>query len=173
MLGDKLVLRTDSMTANFSQILPLLVQNGIRFVVVGGGAAVAHGSARSTYDVDVVYGRDQENIHNLAQALKACKPYLRGAPDGLPFRWDDETIRSGLNFTLTTTLGDLDLLGEVAGGGNYDDLLPFSEEMAIFGVKCRFVTLEKLIELKRAAGRPKDLEAIAELQALLEERSNK
>jgi predicted nucleotidyltransferase len=67
-------------------------------------------------------------------------------------------------------LGDLDLLGEVAGGGTYQKLLQFSQELESFGVRCRFVTLEKLIHLKRAAGRPKDLEAIAELQALLEER---
>jgi predicted nucleotidyltransferase len=75
-----------------------------------------------------------------------------------------------LNFTLTTSLGDLDLLGEVTGGGNYDQLLPFTLEMETFGVPCRFVTLEKLIQLKRAAGRPKDLEALAELQCILEER---
>ena len=78
-----------------------------------------------------------------------------------------------MNFPLTTDLGDLDLLGEVAGGGSYDQLLAASEEMEAFGVRCRFVTLEKLIQLKRAAGRPKDLEAIAELQALLEERSKR
>jgi predicted nucleotidyltransferase len=79
-------------------------------------------------------------------------------------------LKSGLNFTLTTTLGDLDLLGEVAGGGSYEQLLPFTQELETFDVRCRFVTLEKLIQLKRAAGRPKDLEAVAELQALLEER---
>jgi predicted nucleotidyltransferase len=62
------------------------------------------------------------------------------------------------------------LLGEVAGGGFFEELLPFTQELETFGVRCRFVTLEKLIQLKRAAGRPKDLEAIAELQALLEER---
>ena len=71
---------------------------------------------------------------------------------------------------MKTTLGDLDLLGEVTGGGSYEELLPYSEAMTAFGVQCRFVTLERLIQLKRAAGRPKDFDAIAELQALLEER---
>ena len=71
---------------------------------------------------------------------------------------------------MTTTAGDLDLLGEITGGGSYEELTPFSEELTAFGVRCRFVTLERLIQLKRAAGRPKDLEVIAELQALLEER---
>jgi len=62
------------------------------------------------------------------------------------------------------------LLGEVAGGGFFEQLLPSTQEIETFGVRCRFVSLEKLIQLKRAAGRPKDLEVIAELQALLEER---
>ena len=92
------------------------------------------------------------------------------APPGLPFRWDAEMVRNGLNFTLTTSVGDLDILGEVAGGGTYEQLLPYTEEVGMFGVKLRVVSLEKLIQLKRAAGRHKDLEAIAELQALLEEK---
>lgn len=157
------------MDANFREILPRLVRHQVRFILIGGGAAVVYGSARSTQDVDVVYARDPENIARLAEALKPCSPYLRGAPPGLPFQWDEQTIRNGLNFTLTTTLGDVDLLGEVAGGG-YEQLLPHSIEIEAFGVKCRCVTLERLIQLKRAAGRPKDLEVIAELQALLEER---
>jgi predicted nucleotidyltransferase len=161
------------MGPNFREILPLLVQGNVRFIVIGGGAATAHGSARITYDVDVVYARDPENLRSLVAALQPYQPYLRGAPPGLPFRWDERTLLAGLNFTLTTTVGDLDLLGEVAGGGSYEKLLPDSKEMDTFGVRCRFVTLEKLIQLKRAAGRPKDLEAIAELQALLEERRAK
>ena len=75
----------------------------------------------------------------------------------------------GLNFTFTTTLGDLDLLGEVAGGGTYEALLPHTFVVEAFGVKFKCVDLPTLIKLKRAAGRPKDLEALAELQALLEE----
>jgi len=159
-----------SRAGNFSELLPLLVNHEVRFIVVGGGAGIAHGLARLTYDVDVVYARDSENIYNLLEALRPHKPYLRGAPPGLPFYWDEQTIKAGLNFTLTTDLGDLDLLGEVTGGGGYEDLLPFSEELTVFGVRSRFVTLERLIQLKRAAGRPKDFEVIAELQALLDER---
>ena len=79
-------------------------------------------------------------------------------------------MRKGLNFTLTTTLGDIDLLGEVTGGGNYEALLPHCLELKVFGIECRCLKLDKLIEVKRAAGRPKDLEAIAELEAIREER---
>ena len=158
------------MIAALEVVMRLMQQHQVRCVVIGGWAAILHGVARSTNDVDLVYARDPENSKRLVAALSPHQPYLRGAPPGLPFRWDERTIQSGLNFTLTTTLGDLDLLGEVAGGGTYEQLLPFTEELAAFGTTCRVVTLERLIQLKRAAGRPRDLEAIAELQALLEER---
>ncbi|HSF17365.1 MAG TPA: hypothetical protein VLK65_17595 [Vicinamibacteria bacterium] len=142
----------------------------MEFIVVGGLAGAAHGAARVTYDLDVVYARSSENLVRLAAALDGVDPYLRGAPRGLPFRWDAETLRKGLNFTLTTSVGDIDLLGEITGGGRFDDLLPHSIRVEAFGIECWCLGLEKLIQVKRAAGRPKDLEAIAELEALLEER---
>ena len=154
----------------FDQILELLNREGVRFIVIGGLAAMAHGNTRATYDVDVVYSRDRANVRRLAEVLQPYQPYLRGAPPGLPFSWDEKTIRMGLNFTLTTQLGELDLLGEVAGAGNYDQLLPHSETLTIFGVTCQCATLKRLIQMKYAAGRPKDFLILAELQALLEER---
>lgn len=154
-------------------ILTLLRDAGVEFVLVGGLAATAHGSARLTRDVDIVYARTPQNMARLVAALAPFAPYLRGAPPGLPFRWDIETLRRGLNFTLTTTLGSLDLLGEIAGGGMYADVLPDSIEVKVFGVSCRCLDLDPLIRVKRAAGRPKDLEAIAELEALREERDRR
>ncbi len=155
---------------DFEAVFRVLSSAEVRFVVVGGVAGILHGAARATYDVDIVYARDRENIRRVTAALRPFKPYLRGAPKGLPFVLDERTIRNGLNFTLESELGDVDLLGDVAGGGSYAELLPYSEPAMAFGFACRVVTLEKLIQLKRAAGRPKDLESIAELQALLEER---
>jgi predicted nucleotidyltransferase len=76
-----------------------------------------------------------------------------------------------LNFTLTTTSGALDLFGELTGGGTYAALLPDTEPVPLFGLECRCLGLECLIVVKRAAGRPKDLEAIAELEALRDERA--
>jgi predicted nucleotidyltransferase len=154
----------------FAALLKLLAESKIEFIVIGGVAAATHGSARSTNDLDVVYKRSPENVARLASALAPLSPYLRGAPPGLPFRLDAETIRHGLNFTLVTSLGWLDLLGEVTGGGRYEDLVPNCIRVRVHGVECLCLNLEKLIEVKRAAGRPRDLEAIAELEALREER---
>ena len=113
-----------------------LSRASVRFIIVGGVAATVHGSARLTEDLDVVYARDPENLQRLADALRPYQPYLRGAPPGLPFLWGAETLRRGLNFTLSTTLGDLDLLGEIAGGGRYSDLLPYSTTVPLFGMEC-------------------------------------
>lgn len=158
------------MSARFEKPLRALADGGVRFVVVGGLAAAAHGAARVTYDVDVVYERTRENLARLASALAPLSPYLRGAPPGLPFRWDVAALERGLNFTLTTDGGDLDLLGEIVGGGRYEDLVPHSFETEMLGVTLLCLGLEKLIEVKRAAGRPKDLEAIAELELLRDRR---
>jgi predicted nucleotidyltransferase len=157
------------MSAEFDTLLPVLVQGGVEFTLIGGVAGIIHGSARLTYDVDVVYARSVANLKRLAETLKPFAPYLRGAPPGLPFTLDVATLRNGLNFTLTTKLGDLDLLGEVVGGGGYRDLLPHTFHVEAFGVKFKCVDLPTLIKLKRAAGRPKDLESLAELETLLKE----
>ena len=102
---------------DFEGLLEALSGAGVEFILVGGVAATVHGSARLTQDIDVVYARAGENLERLVAALAAHGPYLRGAPSGLPFRFDTQTLEGGLNFTLTTRLGDIDLLGELVGGG--------------------------------------------------------
>ena len=129
--------------------------------------------SRVTFDVDLVYSRTDENFERLAAALAPHGPYLRGAPGNLPFSWDAKTIRNGLNFTLTTELGDIDLLGELLGGETYDDLLAHSFEVEAFGVRFKCIDLPTLIRIKETAGRPKDREALAELRVLLEESEKK
>jgi len=155
---------------DFRSAIEVLADADVEFIIVGGLAATVHGSARLTQDLDIVYRRTHENLERLTAALRPYAPYLRGAPPGLPFVLDADTVRRGLNFTLTTSLGPLDLLGEIAGAGTYEEILPDSVETALFGRTCRVIGLSTLIRAKRAAGRPKDLEAIAELEALLEER---
>lgn len=155
---------------DFAGLIGALSRHEVEFIVVGGAAATAHGSARLTAAIDIVYRRTEDNIRRLADALAAHKPYPRGAPSGLPFQWDRDTIERGLNFTLTTQLGDIDLLGEITGGGGYADLLPHSVPLRVFGMDCHCLGLKRLIEVKRAVGRPKDYESIAELEAMLDER---
>jgi predicted nucleotidyltransferase len=154
---------------DFNALLCLLTQNEVEFIIVGGAAAIAHGSARLTLDLDVVYSRTSENLARIVKALTPLQPYLRGAPAGLPFDWSTTTLQNGLNFTLVTTLGALDLLGEIVGGGGYEQLVPHTIAVEVAGVHCLCLGLERLIEVKRAAGRPKDLETIAELQQILDE----
>lgn len=158
---------------NFAALIHTLTDAGVEYILVGGVAATVHGSARLTRDVDVVYARTPANMERLVSALAPHAPYLRGAPPGLPFSWDERTVSRGLNFTLTTALGDLDLLGEITGGGGFDQLLPRSHRVEIFerGVLC--LDLPSLISVKRAAGRPRDLEAVAELEAIAEERARR
>jgi hypothetical protein len=154
---------------DFAKLLEVLSAARVEFIIVGGLAATAHGSARLTQDIDVVYRRSTANLARIVDALAPFEPYLRGAPRGLPFEWSRPTLEHGLNFTLATSLGDIDLIGEIAGGGKYEALLGESITLELFGHSCRCLSLDSLIRVKRAAGRPKDLEAIAELEALREE----
>ena len=158
---------------DFEAVIRDISEAGVECVIVGGLAATIHGSARLTQDVDFVYSRTSANIERLVAALRPHAPYLRGAPPGLPFEWNEATVERGLNFTLTTAIGDVDLLGEIAGGGgDYDSLVSNAIEVEIFGCRCWCLDLPGLVRAKRAAGRPKDLDTIAELEALLQEREH-
>ena len=154
---------------DFERLLRRLVDCEVNFIVVGGVAAAIHGSARLTQDLDVVYERTAPNISRLVAAVADLSPYLRGAPPGLPFLFDAITITRGLNFTLQTDAGALDLLGEIAGGGGFENLRDHSIQVSLFGVAIHCLDLDTLIHVKRAAGRPKDFETIAELEALRDE----
>lgn len=155
---------------NIVGLVRVLADAGVECIIAGGVAANLLGSARTTVDLDIVYRRTGDNIRRLVSALAPIHPYLRGAPPGLPFVFDEGTVERGLNFTLTTDLGALDLLGEITGGGLYDDLVDESVSAAGLGDTVRCLSLERLIATKRASGRPKDLVALSELEALLEER---
>jgi hypothetical protein len=154
---------------DFAKLLGALSDAGVAFVIIGGVAATIHGSARLTQDVDVCYSRTETNLTRLVRALRRLKPYLRGAPPGLPFDWSVDTLRGGLNFTLSTSAGAIDLFGEVAGGGTYEDMIGHTISVELFGRPTDCLDLEWLIRTKRATGRVRDLEAIAELEVLREE----
>jgi hypothetical protein len=147
-------------------LLRQLADHQIEHVVIGGLAMIAHGSAYVTRDLDICYRRTPANIAALATAFAPLHPYLRGAPPGLPFRFDGPTIQAGLNFTLTTDLGDVDLLGEVSGVGGYEQVLAQAEDRTVFGLTVRVLSLDGLIAAKKAAGREKDRLHLLELEEL-------
>jgi hypothetical protein len=149
----------------------LLGKFEVECVLVGGVAAAVLGSSIPTVDLDVCYARNQPNLNRLANALQSVNARLRGAPDNVPFTLDAETLRKGLNFTFITDIGTLDLLGEVAGVGVYEDVFADSAMFELFGYQFPVIEIGKLIAAKRAAGRPKDLIAIPELEAI-QERQN-
>ncbi len=152
----------------FREILQILQSHDVEFVIIGGVAAVLHGSSQFTKDLDICYNRTAENFKKLVEALELLHPKLRNAPADLPFVFDERTLKNGLNFTFDTDLGDLDLLGEVGGIGYYKEVLLRSTELTVFGLTCRVLTIDAIIESKKFAGRKKDEAMILELEAIRE-----
>jgi hypothetical protein len=156
-------------TTQFKALVTTLHENDVSFVIAGGVAATLQ-CAPVTYDLDIVYDRSFENLQRIVAAIAPFRPYLRAAPPGLPFRLDEETLSRGLNFALVTAKGGIDLLGELAGVGSFAVVRTHAIEADISGIRYPFLGVEALIAAKRAAGRGKDLEAIAELETICEER---
>lgn len=151
----------------FEEILAALVAQEVRFVVIGGVAATIQGSARFTNDIDLCYDTASDNLERLVRLLTGWHAYLRGVERGLPFVMDARALRTTPIMTLTTDIGDIDLLDRVPGVGDYPDAVVASELVRIGAVEFRALTLESLIASKRAVRRPKDIEHLIELNALL------
>jgi hypothetical protein len=151
---------------DYRVILESLGRHEVDFVIVGAIAMVLHGSARLTRDLDICYSRESANLDRLAEALKPFGPSLRDAPEELPFRLDGPTLRSGLNFTLRSSAGDVDLLGELTGIGGYAAVQRLSVLMKVYDRDVRVLDLDGLERAKRAAGRLKDLADLAEIRDL-------
>ena len=154
------------MATDFRKVIASLAGEGVDYVIIGGLALVAHGSSRVTVDLDLCYSRTPENIARLARALRPLSPRLRDFPPELPFFWDDQTLRTGLNFTLTSDAGDVDLLGEVAGVGSYAEALARSVSVSLYGFPVAILSLDALESAKRAAGRAKDLLDLGEIAVI-------
>ena len=161
--------REGDVNVDVGGILGCLKRHGVDFIVVGGLAGLAHGSAYPTYDVDVAYGRDRRNLERLASALVDLEATLRGAPADLPFLLDAETLHRGLNFTFTTRLGPLDILGHPGGAKSYARMEAGASETRLEGVNVKLVSLDHLIAMKAAGGRGKDKIMVAEYIALADE----
>jgi predicted nucleotidyltransferase len=153
---------------NFTGALKVLSEAKVKFILVGAYAAVLQGSAQVTQDIDICYERTPDNLKRLAAALRPYHPRLRGAPQGLPFVLDEKTLAQGMNFTFESDFGDIDLLGELSGVGQFPALARDAVTLDLDGVEIRVASFDALIRSKRAAGRPKDLQMLPELEALKE-----
>ena len=160
-----MIIRFDPLRA-----LRVLLQHGVRFVIVGGVAGRTLGSPTITNDLDICYERDSSNYEALAEALRELGATVRGAPAGLPFLLDAKSLKMGDSFTFETVAGPLDCLGTPSGTAGYPDLMRNAAEFTFDDLQVMVVSLDDLLRMKRAAGRPKDRIEIEILSALKEER---
>jgi hypothetical protein len=137
-------------------LLAALAGAGVDFVVIGGVAGGSYGSAYATGDLDIAYARDRENLETLAGVLADLGATLRGAPPDVPFLLDAKTLENGGNFTFLTRYGSLDILAEPAGAPPYRQLRSDATVVGIRGHDVRIASLDHLIAMKEASGRPKD-----------------
>ena len=152
------------------KLLETLLSHGVDFVLIGGLAGTARGSAYITLDVDIAYERSRANLERLAGALRELDATLRGAPADLPFTLDAKTLENGANFTFDTRHGPLDILADPAGAPTYASLRDEAgDELEVEGVRMRVASLDHLIAMKEAAGRTKDLLMASEYRVLSDE----
>jgi len=151
------------------RLLGPLIAHGVDFVLIGGQAGIAHGSSYPSYDLDVIYARDRDNVTRLVTSLGEIGVRLRGAPKDLPFILDAKTIENGANFTFITPYGDFDILADAAGMPSYNELRAAAVDREIFGHMVKVASIDHLIAMKRAAGRTKDKLMVEEYIVLADE----
>lgn len=149
-------------------LLRVLHEHGVRYVVIGGFAAVAYGSPLPTTDVDVTPERTAENLARLSSALRELQARIRvdGIPEGLDFGHDAQSLAAVTILNLTTRLGELDLVMQPAGGKSYSALADRGLVVQLHGVPVTLAALDDVIRSKEAAARRKDADALPMLRAL-------
>jgi len=158
------------MRKRFADVLRLLVERRVDFMVVGGVAAVLHGAPVSTFDLDVLYSPATENLPRLAEALHELDALYRD-PAGRRIRPDVERLAAGGHHLLATSSGPLDVLGHLGEGWTFDTLLSRSDMMRVADFEVRVLDLAALVEAKEHAGRDKDLAMLPVLRETLRLRS--
>jgi hypothetical protein len=157
---------------NLESIACRLVEAKVEFVLCGGLAALLQGSSILTRDVDVVCDMSNENISRLHDAIKDLHPFHRMTPQRIPFTSDQINLQTFQNIYLSTDWGQLDCLGDVKGIGGFLECLKMSEPIEMAGFTMRTLTLDGILIAKRAMGRPRDLQAVFELEAARERKNN-
>jgi predicted nucleotidyltransferase len=152
-------------------VLRVLVDHEVRFVVIGGYAAVLHGSAMFTYDADICPDPHSDNLDRLCFALTAVGARIRSAsdPDGVAFRCDSEFLAGMTMLNLVTDHGDFDVSLRPSGTDGYADLLQGALEYDLDGLVVKVAGLDDIIRSKEAAARDKDRAALPQLYALRDE----
>jgi hypothetical protein len=150
-------------------MLEALARADVDFVVIGGVAGGALGSTYPTFDLDIAYSRERSNLERLSVALLELGATLRGAPADVPFLLDAKTLENGANFTFATPFGGLDILAEPVGAPPYEQLKAAGTTGEVRGFGVRVASLDHLIAMKEAAGRPKDKLMATEYRALSDE----
>ena len=153
------------------EIFACLERHGVRYVVIGGLAAILHGSPQLTFDADICPAPDKDNLERLAAALREMDARIRSAevPGGLQFACDAAFLSSIQLVNLVTRHGELDISFEPSGTGGYADLARNAASVAVSAVMVPVAALEDVIRSKEAAGRPKDQRTLPLLRELLEE----
>lgn len=154
------------------RLLRALHDGGIDFVVIGGIAAVLHGSARATFDLDICFSNEPDNLEALGKVLTSLDAGLRGVADDVPFVADGATLKRVDVLTLSTVAGDLDVLRAPSGAPRYDVLRARADRFDVGGFHVLVASIEDLIAMKTAADRDKDRVDVAELEAILRLRSD-
>jgi len=155
------------MKRDFLELIERLAKGGVRFVLVGGFAGVVHGCTYVTQDIDICCDFSADNLLALQEALKDLNPVHRMTPQRLKLELTAENCAGFNNLYLDTDIGQLDCLGYVQGLGNYKDVEPLSEIRDIGdGLKMRVLTVDSLIKARKAMNRPRDRQALLELEAI-------
>ncbi len=155
-----------------SRILQILVDHEVRFVVIGGVAAIVHGSPFPTEDVDVTPEQSMANLERLSTALSEMEARVRtdAVPGGLPFSHDAESLRAASVWNLVTAFGDLDISFVPSGTEGYADLVADAGPIEAYGVVVNIASLADVIRSKQAANRPKDQRVLPVLREILASR---
>jgi hypothetical protein len=155
------------MKSGFLKLIERLTKGGVKFVLIGGFAGVVHGCTYVTQDVDICCDISAANLLALQKALKNLNPVHRMTPQRLKLKLTAESCARFKNLYLDTDIGQIDCLGYVQGLGSYEDIRPLSEIRDIGGgLRIRVLTIDSLIKARKAMNRPRDREAVLQLDAI-------